>query len=511
MKKPVALVILDGTGESPKGPGNAVTLAKLPNLKKWMKEYPNILMNASGLDVGLPKGQMGNSEVGHLNIGAGRVVYQSLSLMNKDILEEDGNIKTNKFLLKSIKNAKKNKSKINILGLLSDGGVHSSIEHIISISKIIKSEGAELSLHLFSDGRDVAQKSFKKYIDILKKENLVENISSISGRFFAMDRDKRWERIQKSLDVIVERKGIEISNIDDYIKNEYANKRTDEFFEPGYIKDKDPINDKDSIIFINFRPDRAREMSHVLVGSNTKVTGYDYEPSTPRKKKLYFVSAREYAGIKQDILYPPERMKNLIGEVLQKNGLKQMRAAETEKYPHVTFFMDGGEEVSKSKEIRILVDSPKVSTYDLEPEMSCELLTNKIIDNAEGTDAFLINFAQPDMVGHTGVIPAVVKSLEIADKMLLKLYEKIVVEMDGVMIITADHGNADRMINKDGSICTTHTTAPVRLIITDKDVEFKDKFTKKDVVAKLGDVAPTILKLLDVKQPKEMTGESLIK
>ena len=509
MRKPVALVILDGVGVSPKGPGNAVSLANMPNLDKWQKEYPSILMEASGEFVGLPKGQMGNSEVGHLNIGAGRIVYQSLTLMDKDVNE--GNVKNNKFLLKSIKYAKDNNSKINIIGLLSDGGVHSNIEHIVGVSKIIKDNNAKLALHIFSDGRDVDQKSFKKYIDILKKENLLSNISSISGRFYGMDRDKRWDRIQKSLDVLIGRKGIEIKNIDEYIKNEYSNNRTDEFFEPGFILGKEEIMDNDAIIFINFRPDRAREMSHVLVGSNEKVTGYDYKPSLPLKKNLYFLSAREYAGIEQDIMYPPKRMKNLIGEVLEKNGLSQVRAAETEKYPHVTFFMDGGEEIPKSGETRVLVDSPKVSTYDLDPEMSCRSLTDKIIENADNKDVFLINFAQPDMVGHTGVIPAVVKSLEVADEMLLKLYKKIVEEMGGVMIITADHGNADKMINKNGSVCTTHTTAPVRLIITDKNIKFKDKFIQKEVVAKLGDIAPTILKLAKVKQPKEMTGEILIK
>ena len=509
MKKPVALVILDGVGVSPANKGNAVTLAKMPNLDKWKKEYPNILMNTSGTPVGLPDGQMGNSEVGHLNIGAGRTVYQSLTLMDKDI--NGGDVKSNEYLLNLIKYAKDNNSKINMLGLLSDGGVHSNIEHIIGVSKIIKDSGAKLALHIFSDGRDVSQKSFKKYIDVLRKENLIDNVSSISGRFYAMDRDQRWERVQKSLDVIVDRKGLEISDINEYTENEYLNNRTDEFFEPGYIKGTKEIEDNDAIIFINFRPDRARELSHLLVGSNTKVTNYNYEPTSLKKKNLYFLSAREYAGIEEDIMYPPKRMKNLIGEVLEKNGLKQVRAAETEKYPHVTFFMDGGEEIPKSGETRVLVNSPKVLTYDLDPEMSCRALTKKIIENADGKDVFLINFAQPDMVGHTGVLPAVIKSIEVADEMLLKLHKKIVDEMGGVMIITSDHGNADRMINDDGSVCTTHTTSPVRVIITSNDLEFKDKFKQKDVIAKLGDIAPTILNILNVEQPKEMTGESLIK
>lgn len=508
MKKPVALVILDGVGEAKPYEGNAVTLAKTPNLDKWTKEYPHILMNASGEPVGLPDGQMGNSEVGHMNIGAGRTVYQSLPLMTKSINE--ANFKENEALLKAVDHAKKNNSKVNLLGLLSDGGVHSHIQHIIGTAKTIKELGAKVVVHGFLDGRDVDQKSANKYIELLIKENI--EISSLTGRFYAMDRDQRWERIQKAVDVLVDRKGQEISSPSDLTKIEYAKDITDEFFTPSFIKGQDPIKSGDSIIFINFRPDRAREISHALVGSNTDVTGYDFTPEQGRLDDIYFASAREYAGIEKDIMWPPVRMTNLIGEVLENNNLKQVRAAETEKYPHVTFFMDGGQEIKKEHETRILVNSPKVETYDLEPEMSSRPLTDKIIANADGQDVFLINFAQPDMVGHTGVVDAVVKSIEVADEMLAKLYQKIVVEMGGVMLITADHGNADRMINEDGSVCTTHTTAPVKLIITDKDAEFKDEFKDtKNIKAKLGDLAPTILKYAGVAKPKEMTGNILIK
>ncbi|BDU67712.1 MAG: 2,3-bisphosphoglycerate-independent phosphoglycerate mutase [Candidatus Tyloplasma litorale] len=508
MKKPVALVILDGVGVAPDSEGNAVTHAKTPNLDKWAKQYPNILMNASGEPVGLPDGQMGNSEVGHMNIGAGRIVYQSLALMNKEVKENL--MKDNKYLLKAIDHAKKNNSKVNILGLISDGGVHSHISHIIEIARILKTNNVEFVLHAFTDGRDVSQKSAMNYLKQIIDAQIP--ISSISGRYYAMDRDQRWDRVQLAYDVIADRKGASFKDADEYVKNEYSEGRFDEFFNPSFNPKLKGVSDGDSIIFINFRPDRAREISHLLIGSDTDVTKYQYDPKQGRKENLYFVSSREYAGITQDIMYPPIRMKNLIGEVLENNKLKQVRAAETEKYPHVTFFIDGGQEIPKKHETRILVDSPKVATYDLEPEMSCRPLTEKIIQNADGQDVFLINFAQPDMVGHTGVLKAVIKSLEVADEMLGKLYTKIVKEMKGVMLITADHGNADRMINKDGSICTTHTTAPVRLIITDKKAKFKEEFTdSKNIEAKLGDLAPTILKYAGIKKPKEMTGNILIK
>ncbi len=508
MKRPVALVILDGVGEAPAYEGNAVTLANTPNLDKWTNEYPNILLNASGEPVGLPEGQMGNSEVGHMNIGAGRTVYQSLALMNKDVRE--GGLSTNESVVKAIKHAKENNSKVNILGLVSDGGVHSHINHILGLAKVLKEEQVEFVLHAFTDGRDVNQKSALEYLKQIEEAEIT--ISSISGRYYSMDRDQKWERAQKAYDVIADRKGGTFNNIEEYINEEYSKEIFDEFFTPAYNPETKAIENGDSVIFINFRPDRARMISHLLVGSNEEVTGYNYSPENGKLENLYFTSAREYAGIEQDIMYPPERMSNLIGEVLESNGLKQVRAAETEKYPHVTFFMDGGQEIKKENETRILVDSPKVATYDLDPEMSCRPLTEKIIENADGQDVFLINFAQPDMVGHTGIVDAVVKSIEVADEMLGKLYQKIVVEMGGVMLITADHGNADRMINEDGSVCTTHTTAPVKLIITDKEAEFKEQFIdRQNIQGKLGDLAPTILKYAGIEKPSEMTGEILVK
>ncbi len=507
-KRPVALVILDGVGQAPAYEGNAVTLANTPNLDKWTQEYPNILMNASGEPVGLPEGQMGNSEVGHMNIGAGRIVYQSLALMNKDIRE--GGLASNDKVAKAIAHAKANNSKINILGLVSDGGVHSHINHILGLAEYLKSQDVKFVLHAFTDGRDVDQKSASRYLKQITEAGI--EIASISGRYYSMDRDQKWERAQKAYDVIADTKGEAFTDIEAYIEAEYAAERFDEFFTPVYNPESEPVVSGDSVIFMNFRPDRARMISHYLVGSNKEVTGYDSTPEQGRLENLYFTSSREYAGVEEDIMYEPVRMTNLIGEVLENNGLKQVRAAETEKYPHVTFFMDGGQDIAKANETRILVDSPKVATYDLDPEMSCVPLTDKILANADGQDVFLINFAQPDMVGHTGDIPAVVKSIEVADRMLEKLYNKIVVEMGGVMLITADHGNADRMINEDGTVCTTHTTNPVQLIITDKEAEFKEEFTDvNNIKAKLGDLAPTILKYAGVEKPAEMTGEILVK
>ncbi len=504
--KPVALVILDGVGQAPESKGNAVKLANTPNLDKWTKEFPNILIQASGEFVGLPEGQMGNSEVGHTNIGAGRIVYQSLALINKEIKE--GKFTKNKIINNAIKHVKKNKSKLHILGLISDGGVHSHIKHIVELAKYGSESGVDTYVHGFLDGRDVGPKSAWSFSEPIIKNNI--KVATLSGRYYAMDRDQRWERVEKVYDVLVERKGNSFKSAEDYINSQYEKDITDEFIEPAFNENFDvKIEDNDAIIFANFRPDRARELSHVLVGSNEDVTNYSYNPKI-RRNNLFFATMREYAGIEEQTIYPPEPMKNLLGEVLEKNGLTQMRAAETEKYPHVTFFMDGGKEVQKEHEKRILVPSPKVATYDLDPEMSARPLTDKIIENADGVDVFLINYAQPDMVGHTGVIPAVIKAVEVADEMLGKLYKKIVEEKGGIMIITADHGNADVMLDENGEPVTKHTTNPVQVIITNNKVHFKDKF-KNEIIGKLGDLAPTILKLVGVEKPKEMTGESLIK
>lgn len=506
-KKPVALVILDGYGQAPAGKGNAVKLAKSPNITKWTKEFPNILMNTGGKFVGLPDGQMGNSEVGHMNIGAGRVVYQSLALINKEV--EEDNLKDNKILLKAIAHAKKNNSNFHIMGLCSKGGVHAHIDHIIALAKIVESDGVNVYVHAFTDGRDVSPTSSKESIKKIYDANI--KVASISGRYYAMDRDKRWERIKLAYDVISNRKGKSFNNIFDYINDQYKQKITDEFLIPAYNSNFDAkIKDNDTILFANFRSDRAREMSHMLVGSNEKVTNYDYKVND-RRNNIFYATMREYAGIKSHVLYPAHHMKHLLGEILENHKLVQMRAAETEKYPHVTFFLDGQQEIPKKHERRILVDSPKVATYDLKPEMSAYELTDKIIANSEGVDVFIINYAQTDMVGHTGSIPAAIKACETADKMLKKLYDHIVLKMNGIMIITADHGNSDVMLTKEGKPMTAHSLNPVLTLITSKDVKFKTKFKdRNNIKAKLADLAPTMLHLLNIKVPKEMTGEVLI-
>ncbi len=504
-KRPIALVVLDGVGQAPPSEGNAVKLASTPNINKWTKEYPNILINASGTFVGLPDGQMGNSEVGHTNIGAGRIIYQSLELINNEIKENK--FLKNKVINEAIEHVKKHNSKLHILGLVSDGGVHSHIDHIVELAKY-GNENVKTYLHAFTDGRDVGPKSAWSFSDKIIQNNI--KVASISGRYYSMVRDKSWDRVQKAYDVLVNRIGNSYKFAKNYINEQYKKGNTDEFLEPAFSENYDArVEDNDAIIFANFRPDRARELSHMFIGSNVKETGYDNKPVTSRKN-LYFATMREYTGIKSKVIYPNDKLENLLGIVLEEKGFVQMRAAETEKYPHVTFFLDGGEEINKKHEKRILVDSPKVSTYDLTPEMSSRKLTDKIIENADDVDVFIINYAQPDMVGHTGVLPAVIKSVEVADEMLGKLYDKIVSKMNGILIVTADHGNADEMIDDNGEPITKHTTNPVQVIITDKNIEFKDKF-KRNVIGKLGDLAPTILKLLDVKKPKEMTGEELIK
>ncbi len=511
-KRPVALVILDGFGETKEGPGNATKLAKTPNLDKWSKEFPCTFLNASGTFVGLPDGQMGNSEVGHLNIGAGRVIFQSLALINKELAE--GKLKDNSVFLQAVEHAKSNNSKVNLLGLVSDGGVHSSLKHIIAFAKEIEKQGAKVVVQAFTDGRDVGQKSALKYLKQLEVENI--KIGSISGRYYGMDRDQRWERVQLAYDAIVNRKGETFSSIEEYVENEYQKNITDEFFTPAYYKTEDlTIKANDAIISMNFRPDRAREFAHMLIGSNETVTTYDYK--NKKLENLFYISTRGYAGIECPVMWPNEEFDDLLGVTLEKAGLRQMRAAETEKYPHVTFFMDGGKEVPLEHETRVLVHSPKVATYDLQPEMSCEELTDHILKKADNQDVFLINFAQPDMVGHTGSIPAVIKAVEEADKELGRLYKKIVEELGGIMIITADHGNSEVMLEKDGETPQTkHTTNKVKVIITSNEIKFNAYALKMDsknnpLNGKLADLAPTILKLVGVKIPKLMTGIPLIK
>ncbi len=506
-KKTIALLILDGQGIGDHKKGDAVFNAKTPILDNLKKEYGSIQMKTFGEVVGLPEGQMGNSEVGHTNIGAGRVVRQGLSKINFAI-NEDKSFYDNEVVLKAINYAKKNNSNFHILGLISPGGVHSHIDHIMPIIEMANKQDVKVNIHAFTDGRDVSPTSARQYISQLLESIKDKNaqIVSISGRYYAMDRDTKWERTMLSYKSITLGEGNTFDNILDYIDAQLEAGKKDEFIDPAINKNKDGlIKDNDSIFFINFRPDRARQLSHLFIGSKL----WGYKPDN-QVKNIYFGSMMNYDKIECDIAFPPDFPKNTIGEWISKKGLSQMRAAETEKYPHVTFFFDGGKEHEWPKQEKVLVKSPSVATYDLQPEMSAPELTDKIVEKIKNFDLAIINFANPDMVGHTGIIPAVKKAVETVDTMVGKIYQEVVINNGGTLFITADHGNADKMIEDDGSPMTKHSVNPVPIIITTKDFKFKEEFVK-NYQAKLADIAPTLLTLMGVEIPEEMTGEILIK
>ena len=505
-KGPVMLMILDGFGINEKTDGNAVKLAKTPNIDKLMKKYPNTIMYTSGLKVGLPDGQMGNSEVGHTNIGAGRIVYQELTKITKSI--EDGDFFAIPEFIEAIENCKKHNSKLHILGLLSDGGVHSHIRHLYGLLEMAKRRDFEdVYVHCFLDGRDTPPASAEGYITQLEekmKEKKVGKIASISGRYYAMDRDKRWDRVKKCYDALVRGEGNKATSATIAIEDSYQKEVFDEFVEPTVIVNNDTpiatIGENDSVIFFNFRPDRAREITRAIV--DPEFDGFETE-----KINTYFVCFTNYDETMPNvkIAFKKEPLVNTFGEVVSKNGLKQLRIAETEKYAHVTFFFNGGEEKQYKGEDRILVPSPKVETYDLKPEMSAHEVTTKVVDaiNSKKYDSIILNFANPDMVGHTGNLDAAIKAVETIDECVGKVIEAIN-EVEGVALITADHGNCEQMIDyKTGEPFTSHTTNPVPLVLVGMDdVKLKD--------GKLADLAPTMLDIMNLAKPEEMTGESLI-
>ncbi len=510
-KKLTMLMILDGFGYNEKEEGNAVKLAQTPNIDKLMKKYPNTKIMPSGLAVGLPDGQMGNSEVGHTNIGAGRIVYQELTRITKSI--EDGDFFANEEFIAAIENCKKHNSKLHILGLLSDGGVHSHNRHLYGLLEMAKRRDFEdVYIHCFLDGRDTPPASAENYLIELEdkiKEKGIGKIASISGRFYSMDRDKRWQRVQKAYDAICNGKGIKSANLIHAIENSYQKEVFDEFVEPTVITSADgetpiaTIEENDSVIFFNFRPDRAREITRAIVDK-------DFKEFETKKINTYFVCFTNYDETLQNvhIAFKKEQIKNTLGEVISKNNMTQLRIAETEKYAHVTFFFNGGEEQQYKGEDRILVPSPKVETYDLKPEMSAYEVTEKVIEaiKDEKYNCIILNFANPDMVGHTGSFQAAVKAIEVIDECVGKIV-KIIEEKRGNLIITADHGNAEQMIDyKTGEPHTAHTTNPVPLILITENGNEK---LKED--GKLADIAPTILELMNIEKPEEMTGESLLK
>ena len=500
------LMILDGFGENTNEKGNAVKIANTPNIDKLMKIYPTTEIYTSGLNVGLPEGQMGNSEVGHTNIGAGRIVYQELTRITKSI--EDGDFFSVEEFNNAVENCKKNNSDMHIMGLLSDGGVHSHIRHLYALLELAKRKGIEnVYVHAFLDGRDTPPASAENYIAKLEekmKEKEIGKIASITGRFYAMDRDKRWERVGKAYDALVNGIGVKAPTAISAIEASYQKEIFDEFVEPTLICNGEipiaTIKENDSVIFFNFRPDRAREITRSLV--DNEFDGFETKPLN-----LYFVCMTQYDETMPNvnIAFKPTSLKNTFGEYVSDNGLTQLRIAETEKYAHVTFFFNGGEEKQYNGEDRILVPSPKVETYDLKPEMSAYEVTDKVLEAIESKkyNTIILNYANPDMVGHTGNLDAAVKAIETIDECVGKVVEAIE-KVEGVLLITADHGNAEQMIDyKTGEPHTAHTTNPVPLVVVGmNNIELK--------TGKLADLAPTMLDIMGLDKPEEMTGESII-
>jgi len=504
-KKLTMLMILDGFGINEHKEGNSIALANTPVIDKLFKQNPNTTIKTSGLDVGLPDGQMGNSEVGHTNIGAGRIVYQELTRITKNI--EDGDFFSIPELVGAIENCKKNNSKLHIMGLLSDGGVHSHTRHLYAILELAKRKDFEdVYVHCFLDGRDTPPASGENFITELEQkmtEKGVGKIASITGRFYAMDRDKRWERVQKAYDALVNGIGEKYTSATQAIEESYQKEVFDEFVLPTLICNGDEpiatISENDSVIFFNYRPDRAREITRSLVDKEFAGFERKYFP-------LYYVCFTNYDETIENvnIVFKKDEIKNTFGEIVANKGLTQLRIAETEKYAHVTFFFNGGEEKQYKGEDRILVPSPKVETYDMQPEMSAVEVTDKVVEaiKSQKYDTIILNYANPDMVGHTGNLEAAVKAIETVDTCVGRVIEALE-EVQGVALITADHGNSEQMIDyTTGEPHTAHTTNVVPLILVGKQAKLKE--------GRLADLAPTMLEIMEIEKPLEMTGESLI-
>ena len=497
-KKPTVLMILDGYGLNDKTEGNAIAQAKTPVMDGILAKYPHVKGEASGMAVGLPDGQMGNSEVGHTNMGAGRIVYQMLVKISKSI--EDGDFFENKALVQAVENCKKHQSSLHLMGLLSPGGVHSHME-------LAKRNGLDkVYVHAYLDGRDVPPSSAAEYMEeaVAKmKEIGVGQVATISGRFYAMDRDNAWDREEKAYAALVYGEGVEASDPVQAIRDSYANDVTDEFMLPTVVNKDGMIKENDSVIFFNFRPDRARQLTRAFVDPD--FTGFErrngYFPLT-------FVCMAQYDAEMPNVLvaFPPEELIMTFGEFLSKNNKTQLRLAETQKYAHVTFFFNGGEEKQFEGEDRILVDSPKVATFDMKPEMSAyEVCDNLVTAIKSGKyDVIIINFANPDMVGHTGIMEAAIQAIEAVDECVGKALNAIL-ETDGQMFICADHGNAEKLIDADGEPFTAHTTNPVPFIL----VNYKEGYKLREGGC-LADIVPTLIEMMDMQQPAEMTGKSLL-
>lgn len=502
MKTPTTLIILDGFALGEDIPGNAVQAAATPQLDYLFSQYPFCQLEASGLDVGLPEGQMGNSEVGHTNIGAGRVVFQDLPRISRAI--EEGTFFQNPAYLEAIQACRENGSALHLMGLLSDGGVHSHIDHLFALLDLAKAQGLEqVYIHVFLDGRDVSPTSGLGYVRQLqaKLQTLgVGQIADVMGRYYAMDRDQRWNRLQRAYNAVADGEGPFFSDPLQAIQASYDAGVTDEFIEPVICTRGGNLEAGDSVIFFNFRPDRARELTRALV-----------DPAFAGLKRprgcfpLHFVCTTEYDATMPNVTvaFPHEKLKNIFGEYLSQLGLTQLRIAETEKYAHVTFFFNGGQEAIFPGEDRCLIPSPKVATYDLQPEMSAPAITDEVIRRMESGkyDVIILNFANCDMVGHTGVYDAAVEAVETVDNCVARVV-RAAQDMGGVVLITADHGNAEQMLDQDGQPFTAHTTNPVPFCIVGADVRLRD--------GRLADIAPTMLDLMGLDQPEEMDGKTLI-
>jgi 2,3-bisphosphoglycerate-independent phosphoglycerate mutase len=501
----LGLIILDSWGIAPDSKGNAISQANIPFFNKLIAEYPSATLSTSGEDVGLPEGQMGNSEVGHLNIGAGRVVWQDLAIINKSIRENS--LEGNPQITKLIDLAKSSNCNVHLMGLVSDGGVHSHLDHLKYITTVLHKHSVNnVFIHAFTDGRDTNPTNGINYLTDLGHHlaSTTGKIASITGRYYAMDRDKRWERVKIAYDALVGGHGANFKNWKDGVEESYNNKVTDEFIKPIIITNDDStpiatIKENDIVFCFNFRTDRCREITQVLTQENMPAYGMTTLP-------LYYVTMTRYDDNYKNVkvVFEKDNLINTLGEVLEKNGKKQIRAAETEKYPHVTFFFSGGRENPFDNETRLLANSPKVATYDLQPEMSAEQVKDLVVEEIKknNVDFICLNFANADMVGHTGVISAAIKAVEKVDKCMEEIIS-IGIKHNYDFIIIADHGNADKMLNEDGSINTAHTLNPVPIIY----VGDKNKRVSK---GKLADIAPSILHLMNIPIPSEMTGKILI-
>ena len=504
MKKPLLLMILDGFGIGKHDNTNAIFNAKKPNIDKLFSSNPITQIGASGMDVGLPDGQMGNSEVGHTNIGAGRIVYQELTRITKTINEDK--LKENDAIVGAMDSALKNGTALHLMGLLSSGGVHSHNTHLYGILELAKKKGLDkVYIHAFLDGRDVPPSSAAEFVEECMKETEkigVGKIATVMGRYYAMDRDNRWDRVEKAYAAMVYGEGVEADCPVCAVKNSYEQGVTDEFVVPAVIKDGATIKPNDSVIFYNFRPDRAREITRALVDPEFK--GFE------RKNGFFplrYVCMTQYDATMPnvEVAFKPQTLNNTMGEYISSLGMEQLRIAETEKYAHVTFFFNGGVEKQYPGEDRILVKSPAVATYDLQPEMSAYEVTDKLVPAIKSGkyDMIILNFANCDMVGHTGVFEAAVKAVEAVDTCVGKVIDAVK-EMGGVALITADHGNADKMIDDDGEPFTAHTTNPVPFCVVGYDCDLREG-------GRLADIAPTMLQIMNLPQPEEMDGKSLIK